>query len=66
MLEEIDYSEEFKESKNEDLLKKIDWICCFLSNTAPSYEVIYNKLQKINIKISEKEYKKACKKMGLK
>lgn len=63
MLEEIDYSEEFKESKNEDL--HLDWICCFLSKTAPSYETIYNKLKKINIKITEKEYKKACKKMNL-
>jgi|688.fasta_scaffold492324_2 hypothetical protein len=65
MLEDIDYSEEFKESKIIDS-KKLDWIACAIVNTAPPFDIIYNKLKKINIKITEKDYKKVCKDMGFK
>jgi len=65
MLEDIDYSEEFKESKITDSLKS-DWIACAIVNTPPSFEAIYNKLKKINIIITEKDYKKVCKELHYK
>lgn len=67
MLEEIDYSEESKYDLFESVSdgKASDWISCCIAIMAPSFEDIEKELNKKNIKINKRQYKKVCKKLGL-
>jgi hypothetical protein len=65
MIEEIDYSEEAKFDLFESVKKeKISWASCIISQTAPSYEDIKIKLEKLDLFITKKEYEKICKKLS--
>lgn len=64
-MEEIDYSEEAKINLFESVEKeKINWVECIMCQTAPSYDEVKKKLEKLDISISKKDYEKACKKLG--
>lgn len=64
-IEEIDYSEEAKFDLFESVRKeKLDWVSCIICQTPPSYEDINKKLNKIDMSITEKDYKKICKNLG--
>jgi hypothetical protein len=65
MIEEIDYSEEAKYDLFESVKKeKLSWASCIISKTAPSYEDINKKLEKIDLFITKKQYEKICKELG--
>lgn len=62
MLEEIDYSEEAKYDLFESVKRdRLDLAKCILSRMPPSYEDLKKELEKKDVSISEKEYKKICK-----
>ena len=66
MLEEIDYSEEAKFNLFESVKKqKKDWAAFIISQTAPSYEDVNKKLEKMDVFLSKKEYQEICKELGL-
>ena len=68
-MEETDYSEECKFDIFESIEKNKEnykWIVSTISQTAPDYEVVAEKIKKKGIVLTKKQFNKACKDLGLK
>ncbi len=64
--EDVDYSEEAKYDLFESVEKeRMEWAKCVVSRTPPSYEQVKEQLEKLDLSISRKDYKRICKEMGL-
>jgi molecular chaperone DnaK (HSP70) len=69
MFEEVDYSEESKYDLFESVERnkeKFMWAASVISQTAPSYEIVAEKMKKLKINLTKKEFEKICKQLYLK